>query len=409
MDYFKAYIGYHGKASVNSKTSDVEFRYGTQVVVRKAYITPGVGQESMTYDMAVIKLHFRFTDVKPIKYRATPLVGTEELGVIGFHSDRDECGEKAARMYEQFKRDQILDLKQSESSMLHYTISTCGGLCFMVDVLTSLAYLLKFVVGQSGGLVLRCKDGRFESIGVHQGRDVEHNRAAPIAGALVNPIRSFLDAIDNTESEIAELDKCVDLMRVDHIPEVSQGLNGGPIRGDSLTTKFRLLLREVQEMGDEITHSRILDQANMISDTRRKMVDSEFTRLSSAARNISFMTTSIGWADDGAVSAAGHKAVPDLSLLVSGASSLDEPHVYTRSRKKSSAVLAERDRGAPELAHHSLQGQLPHLVACSAEPSLPKQCARDLVATIQQNHSKASRYLKGCAALLFARFAKCPG
>lgn len=126
VEEVKAYIGYSGRASVN--TPDVQFRKGARVASTAEWLrTKG----ARSYDVGFIKVSKPFTGVTPIRFADTPKQGADNLGVVGYPGDlRDEATrEPGAHMYEMFLNVNW-DLEEAENNMLQYEIDTFGGMEF---------------------------------------------------------------------------------------------------------------------------------------------------------------------------------------------------------------------------------------------------------------------------------------
>lgn len=118
----KAYIGYHGKESINKP--GVQFRHGVTIATTKAWID---GDLNRANDVSFIRVASPFQDVVPVKWEGTLTQGHLTLGVVGYPADhKDANGEKGAEMYEMWA-DTKFDLKSTASNMLEYHISTYAG------------------------------------------------------------------------------------------------------------------------------------------------------------------------------------------------------------------------------------------------------------------------------------------
>jgi V8-like Glu-specific endopeptidase len=118
----KAYIGYNGKDSVN--TSAVGFRMGVQIATTSGWLSAQASRES---DVSFIKLKSAFTGtLNLINYTATPVTGSEKLGIVGYPADKkDNRGEAGAQTYEEWD-DISYDI--ASNYMLEYNISTYEGI-----------------------------------------------------------------------------------------------------------------------------------------------------------------------------------------------------------------------------------------------------------------------------------------
>ncbi|KAH0541692.1 hypothetical protein FGG08_003855 [Glutinoglossum americanum] len=165
----KAYIGYHGKASIGDPS--VEFRMGKRVVAPAEWLAV---RGNKTYDVAFIQLQKPFTGIKPIKFVDTPGSGESVLGVVGYPGDlRDDVtGELGAEMYQMFLKT-TFDLEESKERMLEYQIDTNGG--------------------NSGSPVFRQQD--MASIGVHvYGGDVNSASVIGFKGVIFEDCLSAFNA-----------------------------------------------------------------------------------------------------------------------------------------------------------------------------------------------------------------------
>jgi V8-like Glu-specific endopeptidase len=90
----KAYIGYKGKDSLEGETS-VESRHGYRVATPADWVE----RRSRSKDFAFVRLAGRFDNVKSIKYEDTPDTLQEELCIVGYPGDKEQNGEKGARMW----------------------------------------------------------------------------------------------------------------------------------------------------------------------------------------------------------------------------------------------------------------------------------------------------------------------
>jgi hypothetical protein len=125
----KAYIGYHGKKSIDSDKS-VQFRQGKRIVTTTEWLS---GPENRPNDVAFIQLDQPFSGkLGNFTYENTPPKGKGMLGVVGYPADKDLDSEKGALMYEEFSNI-AYDLSTSPRHMLAYKISTFGGMYFKVS------------------------------------------------------------------------------------------------------------------------------------------------------------------------------------------------------------------------------------------------------------------------------------
>lgn len=126
----KAYIGYHGRSSINSPI--VQFRSGKVVVTNAQWV---VDRNNRHADVAFVKLDKPFTgNLRLFTYKSTPESGDDMIGVVGYPADKtledaDGREEKGALMWEQFtSTTYVLDsAKNKGRGMLKYRISTFGG------------------------------------------------------------------------------------------------------------------------------------------------------------------------------------------------------------------------------------------------------------------------------------------
>jgi V8-like Glu-specific endopeptidase len=117
----KAYIGYHGKASVNDRT--VQFRHGIRVVTTEGWLQSGNNRNN---DVAFIQLDGPFENVTPFKYQSTPLQGSELIGVVGYPADKIYEEESGGQVYEEFRQTRW-SLDSSQTKLLEYHINTYRG------------------------------------------------------------------------------------------------------------------------------------------------------------------------------------------------------------------------------------------------------------------------------------------
>ncbi|KAK4233545.1 hypothetical protein C8A03DRAFT_38736 [Achaetomium macrosporum] len=166
--HIKAYVGYHGKKSVQE--SSVQTRYGKVVITASAWINAKV----RINDFALVQLETAFDRISPIKYSSTPAKGSMLLGVVGYPADRlDQNGERGAHMYADFE--QVSFDRNVNDGLLAYAISTYAG--------------------QSGSPVLRSDDkGSVSgSIATHVAGSGTTNFASPIAADTDNPYRAIVN------------------------------------------------------------------------------------------------------------------------------------------------------------------------------------------------------------------------
>jgi V8-like Glu-specific endopeptidase len=122
----KAYIGYHGKASVNEgvlASGSVQFRYGVKVVTTEGWLKGGSDRNN---DVAFVQLNRPFDDITPFEYQSTPLLGSEVIGVVGYPADRIYKEESGGQMYEEFRQTRW-NLDHSAGKLLEYRINTFRG------------------------------------------------------------------------------------------------------------------------------------------------------------------------------------------------------------------------------------------------------------------------------------------
>ena len=119
-----AYIGYHGKASINND-SNVQSRRAKRIVTTAGWLS---SKKNRANDVSFIQLNEPFTDVEPIKFSDTPYQGNEDLGVVGYPGDKSDGSERGAHMYEEFATVKY-DLERAGPNphMLQYKISTYAG------------------------------------------------------------------------------------------------------------------------------------------------------------------------------------------------------------------------------------------------------------------------------------------
>lgn len=119
----KCYIGYNGKASVNSK--DVQSRFGQNVVTTAQWIE---SSDNRPYDVSFIQVNNPYTgNLRNFTYTNTPASDTAIVGVVGYPGDKSlDNGEGGAQMYEQFKSTKY-NLDTSKRHMIEYKVSTFGG------------------------------------------------------------------------------------------------------------------------------------------------------------------------------------------------------------------------------------------------------------------------------------------
>ena len=118
----RVYLGYNGKASIN--TPNAIYRYAARVATTVRWLT---AKGTKAGDFAVLKLNKPFDlRVPPINFKATPIKGTGVLGVVGYPSDKSLGGENGAQMYEIFLPTRY-DRSKSENHMSNYLVSTYGG------------------------------------------------------------------------------------------------------------------------------------------------------------------------------------------------------------------------------------------------------------------------------------------
>ena len=179
----KAYIGYSGKGSVQSK--DVQFRTVKRIVTTEGWVKTK-GQKS--FDVSFMQVDRPFTDVNPTRYEQTPATGDLVIGVVGYPGDLKDptTGEGGAHMYEMFLRTQY-NLAEQADTMLEYQIDTFGGkpTQMVCDCITE-----KTNLGNSGSPVLRQSD--LVSIGAHvYGGSLN---SASVIGRYGNPYNDYLQA-----------------------------------------------------------------------------------------------------------------------------------------------------------------------------------------------------------------------
>ncbi|KAI3548676.1 ATP synthase F1 [Colletotrichum abscissum] len=150
----KCFIGYAGRASVDSEKHDVQARLGERVITTLEWVQSG--PRIRTHDVAFIKLDRPFEgdlNMFPVQ-DPTPVSDEVRLGVVGYPGDKElpgsrgEDGEGGALMYQEFARTEY-DLQDSTLHMIEYRVSTYGG--------------------QSGGPVLKVVEGgsMYIAIGTH--------------------------------------------------------------------------------------------------------------------------------------------------------------------------------------------------------------------------------------------------
>ena len=118
----RAYMGYNGKASI--KTPNVSYRYATQAATTVRWIQTKGARPG---DFAVLKLNKPFdASVPPVDFKATPMKGLGDIGVVGYPGDKTFRGESGAQMYEMFTATPW-DRSKAENNMLDYVVSTYAG------------------------------------------------------------------------------------------------------------------------------------------------------------------------------------------------------------------------------------------------------------------------------------------
>ncbi|KAJ9608503.1 hypothetical protein H2200_007491 [Cladophialophora chaetospira] len=163
----KAWIGYNGKKSINSRS--VQFRQGVQIVTTSGWLSSA---DNRTNDVSFVRLDSPFVDppatpLTPFRFAGTPGTGTDILGVVGYPGDMSFNGEKGAQMYEEFGLVKF-DITTSDQHMLNYRISTYA--------------------------VLRQKDRI--SIGAHVYGGSKQNSASPIMSQWGNPYKDYIAIFD---------------------------------------------------------------------------------------------------------------------------------------------------------------------------------------------------------------------
>jgi len=120
----KAYIGYHRQGS-SFKGAGVQQRFGKAAIVLQEWKRSGFDAK---YDMALIKLESKFTEVNPALYQAPSLEKTRVL-VVGYPGEdttqvRGSCArcQTAGCMYEVAG-----EATQTNEKLLEYKLSTLGG------------------------------------------------------------------------------------------------------------------------------------------------------------------------------------------------------------------------------------------------------------------------------------------
>ncbi|KAL2861882.1 trypsin-like cysteine/serine peptidase domain-containing protein [Aspergillus pseudodeflectus] len=177
----KAYIGYHGKASVNDDafaSGRVQFRYGVKVVTTEGWLKGGTYRNN---DVAFIQLNRPFDDVTPLEYQSTPLRGSEVIGVVGYPADRIYNEESGGQMYEEFRQTRW-NLDHSAGKLLEYRMNTFRG--------------------QTGAPVLL--KSNHASIGTHVYGGSEKN-AASVIGEHGNPYAEYISVFDRSLPEVTPL------------------------------------------------------------------------------------------------------------------------------------------------------------------------------------------------------------
>ncbi|KAL2135938.1 hypothetical protein VTI74DRAFT_6166 [Chaetomium olivicolor] len=194
--HIKAYVGYHGKNSVDSD-STVQMRYGKVVVTPSAWINGKVRLN----DFAIVQLEKAFGEVTPINN-----------------------GERGAQMYADFE--QVSFDRDQNDGLLAYEISTYAG--------------------QSGSPVLRC-DGNgsiTDSIATHVAGSAMINFASPIAVDADNPYTAIVDYLRSVaRMSQAAIDNDGDLPR--QLPEDTGACERALIAESAL--QFLLMDQELPE------------------------------------------------------------------------------------------------------------------------------------------------------------------
>ena len=121
--HINAYIGYNGKASVDSP--NVQSRRAKRALTTEGWLQ---SYSNRINDVAFVKLEKPFVGVEPFSFDATPSRGEESLGVVGYPGDKfdNETEEKGPFMYEEYANVKY-DLDTSEGHMLQYKVSTFAG------------------------------------------------------------------------------------------------------------------------------------------------------------------------------------------------------------------------------------------------------------------------------------------
>jgi V8-like Glu-specific endopeptidase len=124
----KCYIGYNGRASVD--TPEVQTRFGKRVVTTTEWIESNNNRHR---DISFIQVNAAFTGkLRIIDFVKTPESDQQIIGVVGYPGDKytkdetNDSEEIGAQMYEQFKLTDY-DLKSNDRGMLEYKVSTFGG------------------------------------------------------------------------------------------------------------------------------------------------------------------------------------------------------------------------------------------------------------------------------------------
>ncbi|RAH86026.1 hypothetical protein BO86DRAFT_434560 [Aspergillus japonicus CBS 114.51] len=162
----KAYIGYNGKGSIDSRSANVQFRHGVRIVTTEGWLQSSSNR------------HNDFSD--------TPVAGSDTIGVVGYPGDMRYKGEPGAQMYEEFKAVQW-NRQAAANNMLEYRIDTYKG--------------------QSGSPVLLANQPHI-SIGAHVYGDVGNNSASPISRTssttddllLGNPYADYISVFESSQT-----------------------------------------------------------------------------------------------------------------------------------------------------------------------------------------------------------------
>ncbi|KAI2620426.1 trypsin-like serine protease [Hypoxylon sp. NC1633] len=182
--HIKCYIGYHGRDQLNSPI--VQGRLAKSVVTTAEWVT---SKDNRHRDVAFIQVDHPFEgNLRLFSYKATPKIGDEMLGVVGYPADKvitdqDGVQEKGALMYEQFNDIQYnLEDPKNNPPMLKYRISTFGG--------------------QSGSPVIR-KNAQQVAIATHVYGGGDKNQASVI-GKFGNDYDALLSAFAHQYAPVGE-------------------------------------------------------------------------------------------------------------------------------------------------------------------------------------------------------------